>query len=44
MKNNMNEIIAWVTTGVAVSVGIILTQNPLCLFALLIPAVVFYEE
>ena len=41
MKNNMNEIIAWIATGVAVSAGIIITHNPLCLFALLIPAIAY---
>lgn len=38
MKNNMNEVIAWIATGAAVSIGIIITHNPLCLIALLIPA------
>ena len=41
MKNNMNEIIAWIATGVAVSVGIIVTHNPLCLIALLIPMIAY---
>lgn len=39
MKNNMNEIIAWIATGVAVSVGIIVTHNSLCLISLLIPMI-----
>lgn len=40
MKNNMNEIIAWIA-GVAVLVGIIVTHNPLCLIALLIPMIAY---
>lgn len=38
MKNNMNKIIAWIATGVAISVGIFVTDNPWCLIAFLIPA------
>lgn len=37
MKNNMHEIVAWIACGAAVAIGIIVTDNPLCLFALLIP-------
>ena len=40
MKNNMNEIVSWIATGVAVSVGIFITHNPWCLLALLIPMIV----
>lgn len=31
--NNMYEIVAWIACGAAVAVGIIVTDNPLCLFA-----------
>lgn len=41
MNYNMCEIMAWVSTGIAVSVGIIVTGNPLCLSALLVPAMVY---
>lgn len=41
MKNNMNGIIAWISTGVAVSVGIIITHNPWCLLALFIPMIAY---
>lgn len=41
MKNNTNGIIAWIATGAAVSAGIIITHNPLCLIALLIPAIAY---
>lgn len=34
------KAVAWISTAVAVSVGIYYTQNALCLWALLIPLVV----
>jgi len=30
--------VAWIATSFAVGVGIYITQNPICLFAMLIPA------
>lgn len=38
MENNINGIIAWIATGVAISVGIVIIDNPWCLIAFLIPA------
>lgn len=41
MNKNISEIIAWISTGIAVSVGIYITGNPFCLVALLIPAITY---
>lgn len=37
MGNNMYKIAAWIACGVAATVGVIVTDNSLCLLALLIP-------
>lgn len=39
MKNNIAKACAWIATGIAVSIGIIITKDPTCLLAFIIVAV-----
>ena len=39
MNNTVSKVAAWVSTGIAVSVALYFTKNPICLWAFAFPMI-----